>query len=415
MLLNVLSRKGDGCKAMRTIIADCHNTEYSKKSLRRRAFQLFRALVERNIIEINDPKKSDQKLQVNVELQDDFSLNQTLSLYCIDALGLLNTEDPQYPYKLLSIVESILENPDVILRRQLDVLKSEKMAEMKAAGIEYDQRIEKLDSMEYPKPESEFIYDTFNEFAQLHPWVGAENIKPKSIAREMFERYSSFSDYVKLYGLARSEGLLLRHLTNAYRVLENTVPTAFKTESVNEITVYLEHLLKNVDSSLLDEWERLRNPDYTKEIGEELPVPAGPIDITRNKNSFMRLIRNEVFSFIRLLANRQYSEIAKRFDLKSALSESGGDSKWEDIELAKLLDPFYETRGWIRLDPEARSVEHTHVSKDEDNRIWTVEQTLVDSEEQNDWLVAFSVDITESKTSGKVSLAIIRIGPLRDH
>ena len=415
MLLNILSREGDGCKAMRTIIADCHNTEYSKKSLRRRSFQLFRALVERNIIEINDPSQSVQKLQVNVELQDDFSLNQTLSLYCIDALGLLNTGDPQYPLKLLSVLESILEDPDVILRRQLDVLKSDKIAEMKAAGIEYEKRIEKLDLMEYPKPESEFIYATFNEFVRLHPWVGQENIKPKSIAREMFERYSSFSDYVKLYGLARSEGLLLRHLTNVYRILENTVPSVFKTENVNEITVYLEHLLKNVDSSLLDEWERIRNPEYVKETSEELPIRAESIDITREKDSFTRLIRNEVFSFIRLLANRQYLKIAERFDIKSALSESGSEAKWDDIELEKLMNPFYESRGWIRLDPAARALEHTHISKGEDHTVWTVDQTLVDSEELNDWLVEFSVDLTESKASGKVSLAIIGIGPLRAH
>lgn len=413
MLLNVLSRKGDGCKAMRKIIADCHNTEYSKKSLRKRAFQLFRALVERNIIEINS--QADQKLQVNVELQDDFSLNQTLSLFCIDALGLLNTEDLQYPLKVLSLVESILENPEAILRRQLDVLKSDKMAEMKAAGIEYDERIEKLDAMEYPKPESEFIYDTFNEFTRQHPWVGQENIKPKSIAREMFERYSSFSDYVKLYGLARSEGLLLRHLTNVYRILENTVPTDFKSESVNEISTYLEHLLKNVDSSLLDEWERLRNPEYVVESSEELPARTEPVDITQDEKSFTRLVRNEVFSFISLLANRQYAEIAKEFSLTAVLSESSGDSKWEDIELEKLMERFYETRGWIRLDPAARSLEHTHISKSDDFSTWTIEQTLVDSEELNDWLVEFSIDLTDSKASGVVSLAVIRIGPLRGH
>jgi hypothetical protein len=126
-------------------------------------------------------------------------------------------------------------------------------------------------------------------------------------------------------------------------------------------------------------------------------------------------MRNDVFSFVRLLANRQYSAIAKRFDLKSVLSESGGETKWEDIELEKLMDPFYESRGWIRLDPAARSLEHTHISRGEDNTVWTVEQTLVDSEELNDWLVEFSVNLTESKTSGKLSLAIVRIGPLRDH
>ncbi len=412
MLLNVLSRSGDGCRDMRTLISDCHNTEASKKSLRKKAFQLFRALVERNIIAIDPELGATQKLGVNVELQEDFSLNQTLSLYCIDALGMLNTEEDAYPLKLLSLVESILENPDVILRRQLDVLKSEKMAEMKASGIEYDERIEKLDAMEYPKPESEFIYETFNAFARQHPWVGSENIKPKSIAREMYERYSSFSDYVKLYGLARSEGLLLRHLTNVYRILENTVPTAFKTEAVNEISVYLEHLLKNVDSSLLDEWEHMRNPDYVAEEGDELPERVEPADITRDKAAFTRLVRNEVFGFVRLLANKQYAEIAERFDLEAVLAEHEGDTKWKDIALEQLMAPYYEERSWIRLDPEARSTEHTHVTRSEERATWRVEQTLVDSEELNDWLVTFTVNLVESRKQDRVVMALERIGRL---
>lgn len=415
MLLNVLSRVGDGCRAMRDLISDCHNTESSKKSLRRKAFQLFRALLERNIIEICHGSQGSQKLRVNVELQDDFSLNQTLSLYCIDTLALLNTEDLDYPLKVLSLVESILENPDAILRRQLDVLKSEKMAEMKAAGIEYDERIEKLDAMEYPKPEREFIYNTFNEFASQHPWVGQDNIKPKSIAREMFERYSSFSDYVKLYGLARSEGVLLRHLTNVYRILENTVPVVFKNESVNEVTVYLEHLLKNVDSSLLDEWERLRNPDYVVGNVEDLPKRLEPDDITKDEASFTRMVRNAVFAFVRLLANRNYASLVKNIDLDAALAHAEGDTKWKDIELEKLMAAFYETRGWIRLDPAARSSGHTHISKSEDGSTWTIEQTLVDSEELNDWLVELLVDISKSKETGRVSLRVNRIGPLLEN
>ena len=154
------------------------------------------------------PRGSEPKLRINVELQDDFSLNQVLSLYCLDTLAQLDTTAEDYPLKLLSLVEAILENPDILLRKQLDKLKTDKVGEMKAAGIEYDARMEELEKMEYPKPEREFIYDTFNLFAAQHPWVGSENIKPKSIAREMYERYSSFADYVKLYGLMRAEGLI---------------------------------------------------------------------------------------------------------------------------------------------------------------------------------------------------------------
>ncbi len=416
MLLNVLSRKGDGCGAMRQLITDCHNTEFSKKGLRKKAFQLFRALVERSIIEIDPEKDSRQKLRVNVELQDDFSLNQTLALYCIDTLALLDQNDPEYSLKLLSMVESILENPDIILRRQLDKLKTDKMAEMKAEGIEYDERIERLDAMEYPKPEREFIYDTFNEFARQHPWVGQENIKPKSIAREMFERYSSFGDYVKLYGLARSEGLLLRHLTSVYRILENTVPPAFKTEEVNEIVAYIGHLLRFVDSSLIDEWELMRNPDYRVDEagGDDLPGRANAPDITQPKEDFTRLVRNEIFLFIRMLANRQYQEIAETYDLSALFADMEEAVKWPDLELEKRMDTFYETRGWIRLDPAARAKDHTRIEVSDDRKSWSVQQTIVDTEEQNDWLVEFEVNLEDSREDGKVVMKLVGLRDFAD-
>ncbi|HAV12892.1 MAG TPA: DUF3516 domain-containing protein, partial [Opitutae bacterium] len=406
MLLNVLSREGDGCAAMRQLIRDCHNTEHSKKSLRKQSFQLFRALVDRSIIEIMPPD-SPQKLRVNVELQDDFSLNQVLSLYCIDTLGLLDTTAPDYELKLLSLVESILENPDIILRKQLDKAKSDKFAAMKAAGIEYDERIEELDKVEYPKPESEFIYETFNRFAAEHPWVGAENIKPKSIAREMFERYSSFADYIKLYGLMRAEGLLLRHLTNVYRFLEQSIPPAFKTEPVNEAITYIENLLRITDSSLLDEWNTLKDPDYKPSFDEPAPVKAGPIDITRDREAFTRLVRNEVFRFLRMLANKEYSEINESYDLNKLYP----DAKWKHTELGNAMDAYYETHDWIRLDPAARNVANTRIIESDDRLTWTIEQTLVDPEALNDFLVIFELSIPEARESSSIQITPTSIRP----
>ena len=400
MLLNVLSREGDGCAAMRALINECHNTEHAKKAMRKQAFQLFRALVDRNIIEIM-PKGSKQKLRVNLELQDDFSLNQVLSLYCIDTLGLLDTTAPDYALKLLSLVEAILENPDIILRKQLDKVKGDAVAEMKAAGIEYEERMEKLEALEYPKPESEFIYETYNRFAHEHPWVGGENIKPKSIAREMFERYSSFADYVKTYGLMRAEGLLLRHLTNVYRVLVNTVPPDFKTEAVDEVITYIEHLLRVTDSSLLDEWETLRDPDYQPVQADDTPVPhAGAVDITRDRDGFTRLVRNEVFSFLRLLANQSYQELGEVYPLDTLFP----DAQWKYSALDQAMQAYYETHDWIRLDPGARSKAHTRLQESDDRQTWTVEQTLVDPEELNDFQFVFEISIPEAKASGAVKL-----------
>ena len=406
MLLNVLGRDGDGCAAMRSLINDCHNTEHSKKDLRKRAFQLFRALVDRKIIEIM-PKGEPNKLRVNLELQADFSLNQALSLYCIDTLGLLDTRAPDYGLKLLTVVESILENPDIILRKQLDKVKEKAVAEMKAAGIEYDERMEKLDELEYPKPEKEFIFETFNRFAHQHPWIGGENIKPKSISREMYERYSSFADYVKLYGLMRVEGLLLRHLTNVYRVLVNTVPPDFKTESVDEIITYIEQLLKGTDSSILDEWNRLNDPNY-ESLGEadvNSDSAHRPIDITRDRDGFRRLIRNEIFSFLRILVNRNYKELCEQYSLDRLYP----DAKWKFTALEETMQSYYESHEWIRLDPGARSKEHNRILESDDRNTWTIEQTLVDPEELNDYQVVFEISLADARTKGSVELIPIKI------
>ena len=409
MLLNVLSRQSDGCAAMRELIRNCHNNDGVKLAMRKQAFQLFRALVDRSIIEIQ-PKGTEPKLRVNLELQDDFSLNQSLALYCIDTLGLLDTTAPEYELKLLSVVESIFENPDIILRKQVDKLKGDKVAELKAAGIEYDDRMEALEKVEHLKPESEFIYDTFNRFAAEHPWVGSENIRPKSIAREMFERYSSFADYIKLYGLQRSEGLLLRHLSNVYRALAHTIPSAFKTEAVDEVVTYIETLLRITDSSLLDEWETLKDPDYKPNTNEALPAPAGKADITRDRETFTRLVRGEVFRFLRMLANKEYQEIDESFSLDLMYPEA----RWKYTALGNTMEAYYETHEWIRLDPEARNKSHTTITESDDCTRWTIEQTLIDPEALNDVQIVFELSIQSAKEHGAIQLVLTEIRSIVD-
>ena len=194
---------------------------------------------------------------MSAELQRDFSLNQTLSLYLLEALAVLDRASPVYALDVLTLVEAIVENPDAVLRKQLDQLKTEKMAEMKAAGVEYEERIAELDALEWPKPNRDFIYATFNDFAERHPWVGEENVRPKSIAREMYEGFTAFNDYVRELGLERSEGVLLRYLSQVFKTLEQTVPAAARTDEVLDVLAHLRSLLRDVDSSLLEEWEAL--------------------------------------------------------------------------------------------------------------------------------------------------------------
>ena len=410
MLLNVLSREGDGCRAMQQLIAHCHETPKAKKNHTRRAWQLFRSLVDRKIIEILPPA-SGRKLRVNVELQDDFSMDQTLSLYLLETLPLIDPQAPDYPLVLLTLVESILEDPDIILRKQLDKLKSQKMAEMKMAGIEYEERMEELEKLEYPKPNREFVYSTFNAFADKHPWVGQENIRPKSIAREMFETFRSFADYIRDYELQRAEGVLLRHLNSVYKVLAQTVPDAAKTEPVREMELYLATMIRQVDSSLLDEWEKMRDPNYQRAQTKEVRPPGAEEaakDITRDTKAFTSAIRNRIFSFVRGLVIRDYESALTHLD-----SADDPDSQpWTSDRIRLAMEEYEREHERLCLDPNARNMRHTYVRPSEDKRTWRVQQMLVDPEEHNDWVAEFEVDLAKSREANEPRLRLRKVGPL---
>jgi hypothetical protein len=392
MLLNVLSRDSDGCSAMRKLIDDCHDSVKQKEAHKTRAWQLFKSLVNRQIITFIPPQPNGVRLRVNVELQDDFSMDQTLSLYLLETIPLLDTQDPEYPYKMLTLIESILENPDTILRRQLDKIKERKMAEMKMEGIPFEERIEELDRLEYPKPDRDFIYSTFNEFSDRHPWVVQENIKPKSIVREMFETYSTFADYIRTYGLERCEGLLLRHINYVYKVLSQTVPGIAKDETLEEMEAYLGVMIRQVDSSMIDEWEKMRNPAY-QASESKMPLPPGAQelenDITKDNKKFTILIRTGIFSFLSSLARQNYETAVD--------SINHPQNSWSPAMLEERLKEYAAVHGTFRLDPEGRNARHTFISKEPGNRIWQVQQILVDQDEQNDWAATFEVDLALSR------------------
>lgn len=414
MLLNMLSRKTDGCSALRKLISDCHDTQKQKAEHRKRAFQLFRSLVERGIVQFRTPTgPSMAKVQVQAELGEDFSMHQQLSLWLLDTLPLLDAESPDYPLDLLTLTESIVENPDVILRRQLDRLKTEAMATMKAQGVEYEERIAKLEEMEYPKPLREFVYDTFNVFAAKHPWVGSENIQPKSIAREMFEEFLTFSGYIKRYGLERSEGLLLRHLNSVYKVLAHTVPDGFKNDAVMEIQDYLAEMLRRVDSSLLEEWERLRDPSYVaKEETDEPEMPGAAearADITRDTKAFTAAVRARIFEILSSLWRRDIADaldcLAEDLPEGAVPCDSSGE-RWTERRMIEQLALYTAEHGAFRLDSEGRALRHTLVTADAAEDVWKVEQMLQDHNDLNDWCGEFTVDLAASRTASSVVLRL---------
>ena len=468
MLLNVLSRNGDGCRAMQQLIARCHDTPRQKQAHIKRGWQLFRSLLDRKIVETINPRSrrrkeaqtpnaeggvqnaefsqnenrphpnplpggegrgaGGRKLRVNVELQDDFSMDQALSLYLLDMIPLVDPQQPDYALLLLTLVESIIEDPDIILRKQLDRVKDQKMAEMKMEGIEYDKRMEELEKLEYPKPNREFIYSTFNAFADKHPWVGQENIRPKSIAREMFESFRSFSDYIRDYELQRAEGVLLRHLNRVYKVLTQNVPDAAKNDQVHEMELYLGSMIRQVDSSLLDEWEKMRDPNFQRTETKEVRPPGADEadqDITRDIKTFTAAIRNRIFVFLRGLVIGDYEQAianlsgdAGRADLPvgqdapQRVPTDAEGNPWTADRLHAAVEAYHVEHERICLEPEARNARHTYVVPSEDKKTWRVQQMLVDPEGDNDWVAEFELNLAQSRALGEPFLQLRRIGSL---
>jgi superfamily II RNA helicase len=411
MLLNVLSRQGDGCRAMQQLIAHCHETPRQKQTHIKRAWQLFRSLLERKIVEFIPKDETGRKLRVNVELQEDFSMDQALSLYLLDTIPLVNPQQEDYALVLLTLVESILEDPDIILRKQLDRVKDQKMAEMKMEGLDYDKRMEELEKLEYPKPNREFIYATFNAFADKHPWVGQENIRPKSIAREMFESFRSFGDYIRDYELQRAEGVLLRHLNRVYKVLTQNVPDLAKNEQVREMEVYLGAMIRQVDSSLLDEWEKMRHPSYQRAEAKEVRPPGAEEaaqDITGDTKAFTAAIRNRIFVFLRGWVIGDYDAALANLNSPNDADEQ----PWTAERLRAALEAYEADHDLLCLDPNARNARHTYVVPAEDKTTWRVQQMLVDPEGDNDWVAEFAVDLAQARATREPFLQLRRIGSL---
>ncbi len=398
MLINVLQREGGGCLALGRLIKKSHERTVDKRRHGKTALAMFKSLVDAEIVQI-ERSDGERRVVLHGDLQRDFSLNQTLSLYLLDAIEHLDRESPTYALDLLTLVESILESPELVLQKQLDKLKTEKMAEMKAAGVEYEERIAKLDELEHPKPNKDFIYDTFNAFAAKHPWASGDAIRPKSIARDMVERFASFSEYVREYDLERAEGLLLRYLSDVYKVLVQTVPEGDKTPEVEELVVFFGAIVRQVDSSLLDEWERMRlgEPDEAPREAAAPSEPEGSKDVTRDPKAFTVLVRNELFGLVRAIARR---------DWETAAPIAGGDFTAATLEAT--FAPFFAEHGGLRTDPEARSP--SHLKLDHGEWQWEFTQTLVDTSDANDWAIHGTIDLEGSRLAAKPILVVKRIG-----
>jgi superfamily II RNA helicase len=421
MLLNILSRETDGCKAMRTLIKDCHESAASKKQLQHRSFQLFRSLVEKNIVEFVRPvAEGNSHLRVNMDLQDDFAMNQPLSLYLVDTLPKLDSNSPEYALDVITLCESIVENPEAILRIQQNKARTARLDELKAQGMEYNQRMEEIEKVEYPKPLREFIYGTYNEFAEVHPWVDV-NVEPKSIVREMFENFSTFSGYVKQYGLQRMEAILLRHLNYVYKVLSQTVPDGYKNDELREMEDYLGDMIRRTDSSLLEEWEKMAHPeDYQKrleagtaedEAEKAFGADKAAADITYDKKRFLGMVRQRIFQIMGNLAKQDFAAVLDSLadDLEEGQMLVDGEGKpWTENMLTEIMAAYTAEHHKFRLDVEGRALAHTIVTYEGD--VMHIQQMLQDEEEFNDWSIDFEINLADSREAGIPLLKMLRIG-----
>jgi superfamily II RNA helicase len=397
MLVQMLNRGSGGCRSIARIIYDCHESDHNKRQMAQKARAMFQSLLDAEIVKV----APDRSVSIDADLQEDFSLNHALSLFLVQVIDALEVESPFYALDLLSAVESILENPTAILIRQLDRIKTEKLAELKAAGVEYEQRMEELEKLDYPKPNAEFIYEAFNVFSKNHPWLEQENIRPKSIAREMYESFQSFREYVSDYGLERSEGLLLRYLSDVYKTLSQTVPDQAKTPEVEDIVTFLEAIVKATDCSLVLEWESLQraNADFVSAPSDSVLTVADQLDVTQNEKAFMVLVRNAIFGVLRSLA---------RQDLSRAQAEMEGSS---ESSLAQTMLEYFEENDELAVDPRVRSPQYFRVLEKSDAEV-KIEQILCNSEEPTDWVLRVRVDRAASREAGHPKMSLLHLGPL---
>ena len=409
MVLNVLSRPGDGGADLRRLLTDNHEPRKRQRQHIRRAIGVYRSLRDAGIIEeLNEPDDESRMVRIGVDLQDDFALHQPLSLFALEVIPELGDEGSdqtpeQHALDLLSVVESVLENPGVILAAQVNRLKTELINRLKMEGVEYEERMERLNEVRPPRPLAEFLYGTFDVFRSHHPWVGDENVQPKSVAREMYELGFNFRQYVEHHGLKRSEGVVLRYLTQAYKAVVQNVPDEEKTEELRDLEAWLGETVRQVDSSLIDEWEKLRNPD---------PDDTGPIDgaeperpdVTTSVRAFRVMVRNEVFRWVQLLSRRSGEATDVLAEVPSI-----GDAAWNADSIREAIAPYWEDHSVMPTDSHARGGEY-FVLDDSTPDMWPATQTIADPDGFNEWVLDGRVDLAASREEGR---AVVRLGGIR--
>ncbi len=402
MLLAVIARPGDAFEGMRHLLEDNHEPRRQQLRHIRRAIAIYRSLLDGGIVErLETPDAQGRRVRLTVDLQADFALNQPLSTFALAAFELLPPESPSYALDMISVVESTLDDPRQILAAQLNKARGEAVAAMKAEGVEYEERMERLTDIGYPKPLEELLFHAYGVYRKSHPWVGDHPLSPKSVVRDMYERAMTFSEFVSHYELARTEGIVLRYLASAYKTLEHTVPEHLKSEELQDITAWLGELVRQVDSSLLDEWEQLANPaDEDAEEARERADQVKPV--TANARAFRILVRNAMFRRVELAA----------LDRVDELGELDGEAGWNADAWAEALDGYWDEYDELGTGPDARGPLLLSIEERPEDGLWRVRQTFHDPAGDHDWGISAEVDLTASDAEGLAVVKVTDVGRL---
>lgn len=403
MLLNVLARHGNGYEHMRHLLRDNHDNRSKQNKDILTALDLFRGLVDSGVVQ-----KSTKGLDIYGrpyhlvrELPRDFALNQPLGPFALAALSLLDPEADTYNLDVISVFESILDDPRQVLIAQQKQHRGEEIAALKADGVDYTDRMNIVEDITWPKPLEELLEQAYDTFAETNAWVKEFELRPKSVVRDMLENAMTFSDLVATYGLARSEGVILRYLTDAWRTLKQSIPDEYNTPELEDIVIWLGELIRQVDSSLVDEWAQM--------AGEDSPIDQDTVDrelafgvedpsaLTANRRAFTIMVRNYMFRLVQLFALEKEDRLAELLDYLDEVPDFGA-----------ILDDYFDEYDDIDSGPEARGPEFFRLG-DTDSRAWSVRQIIKDPDGDHAYQFVATVDLDASDEAGEVRLSDLRV------
>ena len=408
MLINVLGREEDAFPVLRRILTDNHETERDKLRLARRALRLARSLRQSGTLtRLDEVDEFGRRYVLTVDLPEDFALNQELAHFALAALDVLDPEAEEHTLDIVSVIEAVLEGPRQILFAQQHAARGEAVNEMKADGIEYEERMALLDQITWPQPLAELLEATYELYRESHPWLREDALAPKSIVREMYEQGMSFTDFVGRYQLARSEGLVLRYLTDAYRTIRQTVPDSHRTPELEDLSEWLGETIRQTDSSLLDEWEALTDPEAVARRAAELAANQAASVAAADLEAGPRVPGDD--------PQRDVAPGRPGRPRRPGRADGAGAGRRRPHRPAGRGrdDPLAVGRGDRGVLPGARHGRprrrrpraRTCCRPRSRAGRWKVRQTLSDPEGHHDWVIDAVVDLDASDESGELVLA----------